>query len=973
MQNKGFVKVFAVLLTLVCLFYLSFTYFSKKYTGKVGKDEKVWFFGLYTLEQCQENEVGLGLDLQGGLSVTMEVSVPDLLITLSGDNKDADFNAAITTVRKAIASVEGVDDPIALFVESYKKESAGKPLANVFATAELQRVIKPSTSDEDVVVLLHAKLAEAVDNSYVVVRSRVDRFGVAQPNIQKLIGGQGRIVVELPGVKEPDRVLDILKGSTNLQFWETYNLEEIQNVIMPSIDRIYSRVVLRDTAYANLVRMLPNQLNADRTNISSSLVGYFHVNDTSDMNKFLAMEEAKTLPRDLNLLWGASPVALEPEGAKEFVELYAIRDVNRDGKAPLQGDVISDAEAGFTGEQTGVSEPCVNITMNSASALAWANITEKNVGRSVAIVLDDVVYSAPTVNERIAGGRCVISGNFTIEETHDLANVLSSGKMLAPMNIVDSQILGPSLGEEAINQGLISFLVAFIVLMIYMCAIYGLIPGMVANMALILNLFFTLGILASFQAALTMSGIAGIVLTLGMAVDANVLIYERTKEELRGGKKVSLALTDGYKNAFSAIFDSNFTSIITGIILYNFGSGPIKGFAITLIIGLLCSFFTAVFVTRLVFEHKLNKNKWQNLTFTTGFSKKLMRDNNFNFMGSAKKSLIIFSVFVVVMVGSLFLRGLNAGIDFTGGHNYIVQFEKEVSADDVDKLLAEKMSEANIQVVQYGTDGKQVRISTNYLTNDPTITDPNEEIEKMLFAAFKEGGYTSEDLTLEEFRARKLGEGQGASIMGSQNVGASIAKDIRDGAVISVLLSLIAIFIYILVRFRNTAFSYGSIVALHFDVIMIIGCYALFRGILPFSLEIDQTFIGAILTAIGYSINDKVVVFDRVREFSHLYPKRAKFDLFNTSLNTTLSRTINTSVSTMVVLLCIFFLGGDSIRSFSFAMILGVVFGTLSSLFIAAPVAMRCITNAKFRKLMHVLALLWLANAIAFVITTYVL
>ena len=947
MQNKGFVKVFAVLLTLVCLFYLSFTYFSKKYTGKVSKDEKVWFFGLYTLERCQELEVGLGLDLQGGLSVTMEVSVPDLLKSLSGDNKDADFNAALATVRHEMNSIDGVKDPVALFAESYKKESNGKPLAAVFATAELQGLIQPNTSDDAVLAVLRQKLDEAVDNSYTVVRSRVDRFGVAQPNIQKILGGQGRIVVELPGVKEPDRVLSILKGSTNLQFWETYNLEEIGNIIMPSIDRIYSKVILKDTTAKELIKMLPNQLNADRSNIGSSVLGYFHVNDTADMNKFLAYDEAKTLPRDLYLMWGASAIALEKNGPKEFVELYAIRDINRDGKAPLQGDVIAKAEASFTGPQTGANEPCVNITLNSKDAHVWANITEKNIGRSVAIVLDNVVYSAPTVNERIGGGSCVISGSFTIEETHDLVNVLSSGKMLAPMNIVDSQILGPSLGEEAISQGLISFVVAFIVLMIYMCAIYGIIPGMVANMALILNLFFTLGILASFQAALTMSGIAGIVLTLGMAVDANVLIYERTKEELRGGKKVFAAITDGYKNAFSAIFDSNFTSIITGVILFNFGSGPIKGFATTLIIGLLCSFFTAVFVTRLVFEHKLAKNKWQNLTFTTGFSKKLMRDNNYNFIGSAKKVAIALVVVVAVMVGSLVIRGLNAGIDFTGGRNYIVQFEKQVSADDVRTVLRAEMGGANVQAIQYGTDGKQVRVSTNYLINDTVAEAADEKIEELLFSAFQKGGLVSKDLQVEEFRARTLEKGQGASIMGSQKVGASIAKDIRDGAVVSVILALVAIFFYILIRFRNVAYSIGSIVALGFDVVMIIGCYSLLRGIVPFSLEVDQTFIGAILTAIGYSINDKVVIFDRVREFSHLYPKRGKFELFNTSLNTTLARTINTSVSTLVVLLCIFFLGGDSIRSFSFAMILGVVFGTFSSLYVAAPIAYKVLNRKK--------------------------
>ena len=949
MQNKGFVKIFAVLLTLVCLFYLSFTFVTRYHAGKAEecvkgaefykdsvKNESVWL-GIYTLQQCEELEIGLGLDLQGGLSVIMEVSVPDLLKTLSGDKQDSAFVASVETLRQQMNMNDGVKDPIGSFIETYGRISGGEKLATIFATAELRDKVTQNSTDSEVEAVLRESLRAAVDNAFTVLRSRVDRFGVAQPNIQKLEGGQGRVMVELPGVKNPDRVLNLLKGSTNLQFWETFNAEEIEVRILPalvSLDEKYMSAQNDTTVVPMLARMARVNMGS-----SSCVVGYFHKNDTAFVNEVLATEDAKRiLPKELHLYWSIKPSSIEATGS--YIELNAIKDVNRDGDAPLQGDVIAEAEAGF--DEFG--NPCVNMRMNAKDAHTWANLTGANVNRAVAIVLDNYVYSAPNVEGKISGGNCKISGNFTIEATQDLANVLCSGKMLAPMNVVDAQIVGPSLGEESIQQGLVSFVVAFIILMIYMCAIYGLIPGMVANMALLLNLFFTLGILASFQAALTLSGIAGIVLTLGMAVDANVLIYERSKEELRAGKAVRAALSDGYKNAFSAIFDSNFTSIITGIILFNFGTGPIKGFATTLIIGLLCSFFTAVFVTRVVFEHFLGKNKWQNLTFTTKFSKNLMRESHYNFMGVAKKTGIAFAVVIVVMVVSLFVRGLSPSIDFTGGRNFVIQFEQPVSAEKVRALLQEQITDDNVQAISYGTDGKTVRVSTNYMIND-TARAADEQIEQFLYTAFMKGGLLSEGLDISDFRDRAPENRDGGSIIGSQKVGPSIAKDIRDGAVISVVLALIAIFLYILVRFRNVAYSIGSLLALAVDVTMIIGCYSLLHGVLPMSLEIDQTFIGAILTAIGYSINDKVVIFDRIREFSYLYPKRNKFDLFNTSLNTTLARTINTSFSTLIVLLCIFFLGGDSIRSFSFAMILGVVFGTLSSLFIAAPIAYRIINR----------------------------
>lgn len=661
------------------------------------------------------------------------------------------------------------------------------------------------------------------------------------------------------------------------------------------------------------------------------IVGYADYKDTADVNRILNMKAVKeVMPRDLKLMWGVKASDMDKTG--RIFELYAIKSTERNGRAPLEGDVVTDAKD----EYDQFNKPCVSMSMNTEGSRRWAALTKKNIGKEIAIVLDGYVYSAPRVNSEITGGNSQITGNFTPEVTKDLANVLKSGKMPAPARIVQEDIVGPSLGQESINQGIVSFIVALIVLMIYMCAMYGFIPGMVANGALFINFFFTLGILSSFQAALTMSGIAGMVLSLGMAVDANVLIYERTKEELRAGKGTKQALAEGYKNAFSAIFDSNLTSIITGIILFNFGTGPIRGFATTLIIGILCSFFSAVFLTRLVYEHFMNKDKWLNLTFTTGISKNLMQNVHYNFMGITKRSFTIWGVIIVVCIISFFVRGLAQSIDFTGGRNFVVQFEQVVQPETVRSLLQPKVGDANVQAIALGTDGKTVRVTTNYRINEdsPTI---DAEIEEFLYNALKEGNLLGEGTTLEIFIDRD--NRAGGSIISSQKVGPSIADDIKTSAVWSVVLALIAIGLYILIRFSNIAFSIGATVALMVDTVLIIGAYSLCYGWMPFSLEIDQTFIGAILTAIGYSINDKVVIFDRVREFIGLYPKRDRTQLFNDSLNTTLCRTINTSLSTLIVLLSIFILGGDSIRSFAFAMILGVVIGTLSSLFVAAPVA----------------------------------
>ena len=944
MQNKGIVKVFAALLTLVCLFYLSFSVVTGYHAGKAEEcpqgskhymdsmqNKNVWL-GIYSLKECRELEIGLGLDLKGGMYVIMEVSVPDIVKAMAGNKEDEAFKTALENAR--VATING-GDYITAFVKEYHKAAPGSKLSSIFATYDLKERISQSSTDAEVEAVIREEVKAAVDNSFNVLRTRIDRFGVVQPNIQAIEGGMGRIMIELPGVKEPERVRKLLQGSANLEFWETYSGDEISKIVYPSLEELDKRIAnaSENAVEAPLMSRLRGAYGSQCT------VAVAHYSDTAAINNMLASADAKmVLPRDLRLMWSVE--AYEGDSTKCYYELNAIKVTERNGSAPLAGDVISDAKAGFDNN----GAPCVDMQMNVDGSRKWATLTKKNINRSIAIVLDGYVYSAPNVLGEIPGGRSQITGNFTIEATQDLANVLRSGKMAAPVRIIQEEVVGPSLGQKSIDQGIVSFIVAFILLMVYMCAIYGVIPGSIANLALLLNLFFTMGILASFQAALTMSGIAGIVLTLGMAVDANVLIYERAKEELSAGKNTRLALADGYKNAFSAIFDSNFTSIITGIILFNFGTGPIKGFATTLIIGLLCSFFTAVFVTRVIYEHFMSKGKLQNLTFTTKFSEKLMRDTNYNFLGISKKTFIVVAVAVVAVVASFAVRGLSQSIDFTGGRNFVVQFEKEVEPETVRDLLKEKITEDNVQAIALGTDGKTIRVTTNYMIND-TAAVADDKIAKFLYDSFMEGGLLSEGLTLETFR--DYDNHAGGSIISSQKVGPSMAEDIRDSAIVSVVLALIAIFLYILFRFRNVAYSVGSIVALGLDVLMIIGCYSLFYGVLPMSLEIDQTFIGAILTAIGYSINDKVVVFDRVREFTNLYPKHDKFDLFNTSLNTTLARTINTSVSTLIVLLCIFVLGGDSIRSFSFAMILGVIFGTLSSLFVAAPVAYKLLGRKK--------------------------
>ena len=981
MQNKGFVKVFAVLLTLACAFYLSFSFVTRYQMNKAAEDpkgsahyldsmqnQKVWL-GIYTLKQCREMEIGLGLDLKGGMNVILEVSVPDVVKALADNKPDEAFNKAVAEAAKL--QINSQEDFITLFIREYKKLAPEGKLAELFATQQLKDKVNTRSTDAEVEKVLREEVSAAVDNSFNVLRTRIDRFGVAQPNIQTLEGKMGRIMVELPGIKEPERVRKLLQGSANLEFWETFEAKDIVPVLASADNRARgllnadapadSAMVEADTtavaeasavsAKDSLAAALKGETaTASNTNIEElkkehpllavlqlnqsgvgCIVGYADYKDTADVNRILNMKAVKeVMPRDLKLMWGVKASDMDKTG--RIFELYAIKSTERNGRAPLEGDVVTDAKD----EYDQFNKPCVSMSMNTEGSRRWAALTKKNIGKEIAIVLDGYVYSAPRVNSEITGGNSQITGNFTPEVTKDLANVLKSGKMPAPARIVQEDIVGPSLGQESINQGIISFVVALILLMIYMCAMYGLIPGMVANCALVVNFFFTLGILTSFQAALTMSGIAGMVLSLGMAVDANVLIYERTKEELRAGKTVKAALADGYSNAFSAIFDSNLTSIITGIILFYFGTGPIRGFATTLIIGILCSFFTAVFLTRIVYEHFMNKDKWLNLTFTTGISKNLMQNVNYNFMGMMKRSFTVFGAIIVICIISFFIRGLAQSIDFTGGRNFVVQFEQQVEPETVRDLLKKKITEDNVQAIALGTDKKTIRITTNYRINEdsPTI---DSEIEEFLYQSLKDGNLLGEGTTLEIFIDRD--NRVGGSIISSQKVGPSIADDIKTSAVWSVLFALVAIGLYILLRFRNVAYSVGATVALAVDTILIIGAYSLCYGWVPFSLEIDQTFIGAILTAIGYSINDKVVIFDRIREFFGLYPKRNRMQLFNDSLNTTLARTINTSLSTLIVLLCIFVLGGDSIRSFAFAMILGVVIGTLSSIFIAAPIA----------------------------------
>ena len=975
MQNKGIVIVTAVLLTLASIFYLSFSAATKYYDKQAAKlgdpiaqqdyKDSVKYMGIYSYQKCLETQIGLGLDLKGGMNVILEISVPDVVEMLADHKTDAAFVKSMEEAKKEEETSQ--DDFISLFVKAFHKNAPGRRLAEIFATQQLQGKVSPQSEDNEVIKALRDEVQAAIDNSFNVVRTRIDKFGVVQPNIQKLEGQQGRIMVEMPGIREPERMRKLLQGSANLEFWETYNAEDI----IPYLNQLDMRAAnmgtstdstaavkdtvttaQADTTKAKIKINKDNKVGAASNEAqlaeakkqhplltflqttgsgSLSLVGYASVRDTAEINSIIYSELAKQIiPSDCKLLWSAKPE--DGIQAKNIYGLYALKVTTPNGRAPLEGDVVVDAKDDFN-HLSGAPE--VTMSMNSDGARRWAAMTKANIGRAVAITLDGVVYSAPRVLNEISGGNTEITGNFTIEETKDLANTLKSGRMPAPARIVQEEVVGPTLGAQSIQQGVVSFIIAFILLMIYMLAMYNIIPGMMANLALLVNIFFTLGILTSFQAALTMSGIAGMVLSLGTAVDANVLIYERIKEELRGGKNIKQAVAAGYDNAFSAIFDSNLTSLITGIILYLFGTGPIRGFATTWMIGIVCSFFTAVFLTRLVYEHQMKHDRWLNLTFCTPLSKNLMQNVHFPFMNVYKKSFTIAAAAVVIFLISFFVQGLSRSIDFTGGRNYVIQFEKAVEPEQVRGLLAEAFPGCNTGALALGTDNKTIRMSTNYKieSNSPTVDDEAEEI---LYNALKKARLVSQ-ADVQSFKNPDIREG--GSIISSTKVGPSIAKNITRGAFISVFIALLAIFLYILLRFRNVAFSIGSIVALALDALVVIGLFSLLQKVMPFSLEIDQTFIGAILTVIGYSINDKVVVFDRIRENLRLHPKQDIQKVFNDSVNQTLARTINTSLSTLIVLLCILFIGGSSIKGFAFAMTLGVIFGTLSSIFIASPIA----------------------------------
>lgn len=980
MQNKGFIRVIAVLLTLICLFYISFSVVTAVYNNKakeyaagdeakykhyidsISTEKVYWWY--YTYQQCREMEIGLGLDLKGGMNVTLQISVADVLKSLSNNNPDPNFNAAIAAAQAAQA---GNNDFIVSFYNEYKKIDPNVRLSAIFSTFQLKDKITPKSTNDEVIAVLRDELNSAVDNSYNVLRTRIDRFGVVAPNIQKL-EKDGLILVELPGVKERERVKKLLQGSANLEFWETYKLEQLA----PKLDAVNNAIAAAnaaqeqetaateteapaaetapvaeaaaDTAVAagdSAALSLKEKLQQEETDAAamerirkqnpllslmnytqcsggSPVIGIVHKNDTAAVNSMMSSKIARDiLPSDLILRWTVKPI----DEKQTMYELVALK-AGKGGKAPLGGDVITDARDDFDKIKGSV----VSMTMNAEGAKTWEKLTRDNIGNAIAIVLDNQVYSFPNVNGAITGGSSEITGGFSPEEAKDLANVLKSGKMAAAVTIVQEDIIGPSLGQEAIQSGVISFIAAIILLMIYMVMMYGTIPGLIANFGVVCNLFFTMGILASLQAVLTLSGIAGIVLSMGMAVDANVLIFERTKEELRLGKSLKSSLFDGYKNAFSAIFDSNLTSIITGVILLIYGTGPIKGFATTLIIGIVTSFFTAIFLTRLIFEAGLNKGRFNNMTFTTRISKNLLTNTRINFLGLRKIGFTVAVAIIVVMVASLFFRGLNQGIDFSGGRNYVVRFEQPVKPTEISNMLKPSFEGSSLSVITITSDD-QVRISTNY-----RIADNDENIDKEIETKLYEGMKSLlGDTTYEEFTENM--------IQSRQKVGPSIADDIKVGAFWAVILSLIAMALYILLRFRDISFSVGTLASVAFTSFTIIGLYSLLYGVLPFSMEIDQSFIAAILTVIGYSVNDTVVVFDRIREVKTLYPKRDRAVVINDALNSTLTRTINTSLSTAIVLLCIFILGGDVIRSFTFAMLFGVIIGTASTLFVATPIA----------------------------------
>lgn len=963
MQNKGFVTFVTVSLALICAFYLSFSLITNHYDSKAeqmgeaaGKayldsmaNEKV-FLG-YTLKEARKQQIGLGLDLKGGMNVILKLNAGDLVKGLAGNTDDPNFQKAIQAASKSTSQGNYIDQ----FVAEYKKLSPGVNLAVVFGSGDLRDQINPSTSEDKVIELLKEKYNSAVEASFNVLSTRIDRFGVVAPNLQRL-EGQGRILVELPGVKDPERVRELLQRSANLQFWRTYTFDEVSGDLMGLSDRLLalsapaarpvpvatdSVAAKEGTAHDSAAlttatpAVAPSQLASIDTlskylqlgGRGGATVGLAQDRDRNKIDSLLALAtEYHLLPEDLSLLWGAKPIQ-DPQTHKltNIYELYAIR-TNRSMKPDLSGDVVTSSKADVDHNRIGSAEPQVSMSMNQEGAQIWARLTKESIGRSIAIVLDGVVYSAPNVNNEITGGQSSISGNFTIEEANDLANVLNSGKMETSVVIEQENVVGPTLGKASIQAGIISFAIALILLMVYMCLAYGFIPGMIANLALIVNSFFTLGILASFNAVLTLSGIAGLVLTLGMAVDANVLINERIKEELRHGKGMTRAIADGYGNAFSAIFDSNLTTIITGVVLFYFGAGPIRGFATTLIIGLISSFITAVFLTRMVFEALDKRHKLDNVTYTTAMTKNLLVNPTYNFLGARKKGYILPVALIIAGLIGIFTIGLNNGIEFSGGRNYIIKFDQKVDNQQIREKLAPQLDQ-KLVLTAIGTEGDQIRVSTNYL-----IDDSGDAVEEQI----KDKLYQGLNSFYKTHPSKAEFDGY---IVSSQKVSASMSNDIKTQALIAVGLSLLFMAIYILIRFRNVAFSIGAFASVTVTTLMIIAIYVLLWKVLPFTMEVDQNFIAALLAIIGYAINDVVIVFDRIREEVNNHPQADRYEVINGALNSTLSRTLNTSFTTFLVMIIVFAFGGATMRSFTFAILLGILFGTYCTLFVATPIA----------------------------------
>ncbi len=982
MQNKGAVRTFAILLALVCLYQLSFTFFTKKVesdakefaAGDIKKEsayldsianEPVYNFvwiKKYTYMECKSKEINFGLDLKGGMNLILEVKVSDVVKALSGHNTDPIFNQAVdNAVEREKTSTS---DFITLFADEFSKLSPNGQLATIFATVDLKDRIDLSMSNSQVVDVIREEADGAIQNAFNVLRTRIDRFGVAQPNIQEL-EKKGRVMIELPGVTDPQRVRKLLQGTASLEFWETYTNNEILAKLSEA-DAATRVVVEADTtktvaqaetatADSTTLALLGDEAAQDtlaqQAHVeslftyllpiqagNSPLIGFTFAKNRDKVEELLASDKVRrVLPHDLRLLWGVKPIkgeeairyGIQCNPRELLYELVAIKQTSNSGRAPLEGDVITNARSQVS--QNGGAQYEVSMSMNSEGARKWAQLTKANIGRSIAIVLDGFVYSYPTVQNEISGGNSQITGNFTTEEAQDLANVLKSGKLPAPATIVEDTVVGPSLGQEAIEAGLWSFLIAFIAVLLYMVIFYGAKAGLTADFALICNLFFIVGVLASFGAVLTLPGIAGIVLTIGMAVDANVITYERIKEELRSGHSLQNAIQAGYSNAMSAIVDSNLTTFLTAVILFTFGTGPIRGFATTLMIGIVCSFFTAVFLSRIIIERLAAKD--EKMRFSTNFTESFLQNVNIDFMGKRKAYYIVYAVAMLVCIGSLAIRGLAKGIDFTGGQIFVVRFEQPVSSAQVQSSLFTAFDGANIEVKTYGNNN-QVRIATNYGVENNSAEGAHD-IEQRLYNGVKSflPENVDKDTFLSDYR------------MSSQKVGPTMASDMTEKAVYCIVLSLIVMFLYIFARFRKVAYGAAAVLGLTHDVIFTLGTFSLLYSVMPFSMEVDQSFVAAILTIVGYSINNTVVIFDRIRESFRVMPKADPLQVMNNALNSTLMRTVNTSATTLVTLLVIFIFGGEVIRGFVFAMFVGMFVGTFSSMLLATPVAYEIIAR----------------------------